>query len=47
MWFVEFIESKHVIAKVKITKELVGVVMVREAIGAAERWRALVRSAIS
>jgi hypothetical protein len=37
MWFAEFIESEHVIAKVEIMEELVGVIMVREAIGAAER----------
>ena len=32
----EFIESEHIIAEVKVSKELVGVVVVGKAIGATE-----------
>jgi hypothetical protein len=36
MRFAELIESEHIVSEVKVWKELVGVIMVREAIGAAE-----------
>jgi hypothetical protein len=32
----KFIKSEHVVAKVQVLEELVGVIMVREAIGGAE-----------
>jgi hypothetical protein len=36
MRFAELIESEHTVSKVKVSKELVDVVMVGETIGAAE-----------